>query len=92
MSELNQDESQEMLQVPYDRSPILKTAKSLEGLHDLQDIIAECLRPSLKDGTVGTKRGGFNHSRIQLIDIVFFGDRLLKFRINKVKSKTYTEM
>ena len=31
---------------------------------------------------VGTKRGGFNHSRIQLIDIVFFGDRLFKLRID----------
>ena len=30
------------------------------------------------------KRGGFIHSRIQLIDIVFFRDRLFKCRINKV--------
>lgn len=30
------------------------------------------------------KRGGFNHSRVQIIDVVFFGNRMVKFGINKV--------
>lgn len=35
------------------------------------------------------KWGGFNHFRVQFIDIVFFGEGVLKVRINKVQNKAY---